>query len=252
MHDNERESVTDPARSLRTPPHSIEAEQSVLGALMLNNDAFFEVAAVVQANDFFRPQHRIVFEAMGRLAGDNQPLDAVTVSEALGSGALLEKAGGIAYLAELVDGTPGASNVAAYARILRDRSDKRTTIRLASQIIAASFDSTEEPRDIGPQLQQLNDLQAGRSVGGPRPVGAWIFEAQAVLDAAASDTGPKPVVSGLTDLDKVVGGFGPGHLVVVGARPGCRQDGLGDGRCRPQCAGRPRAGGVLQSGDDGP
>ena len=111
----------------------------MLGALMLNNDAWFDVLDILAPTDFYRPQHRIVFEAMAALSRDNQPLDAVTVSESLQSSGLLEKAGGIAYLAELVDGTPGASNVAAYARIVRDRSTLRKLIAAANQIVEKAF-----------------------------------------------------------------------------------------------------------------
>ena len=110
---------------LRISPYSTKAEQSVLGALMLNNDAWFDVADVLTAADFYGPRHQLVFEAIAALAGDRQPLDAVTVLTRLESVGLLEKVGGVSYLAELIDGTPGASNVAAYAQIVRELADIR-------------------------------------------------------------------------------------------------------------------------------
>ncbi|MCZ6618572.1 MAG: replicative DNA helicase, partial [Gammaproteobacteria bacterium] len=94
---------------LKTPPHSVEAEQSVLGGLMLDNDAWFNVAEVISEQDFYRPQHRLIFESMVDLSNDNNPLDAVTVSERLQSRGVLDKAGGLAYLGELAEGTPAAS-----------------------------------------------------------------------------------------------------------------------------------------------
>ena len=101
-------------------PHSTKAEQSVLGALMLNNDAWLDVADVLTAADFYGPQHQILFEAIAALAGDIEPLDAVTVLTRLESVGLLEKTGGVAYLAELIDGAPDASDLVRYARIVRE------------------------------------------------------------------------------------------------------------------------------------
>ena len=92
---------------------------------MLNNDAWFDVADFLTAADFYGPQHQLVFEAIAALASDIEPLDAVTVLSRLESVGLLEKTDGVAYLAELIDSTPGASNVAAYAQIVRELSDIR-------------------------------------------------------------------------------------------------------------------------------
>ena len=112
---------TNPVTALKVPPHSMEAEQSVLGGLMLDDQSWFDLIEVVTATDFYRTQHQIIFDAMNELAADDAPLDAVTVSERLSSKGLLEKAGGISYLAELAESTPGASNVLAYGKIVRER-----------------------------------------------------------------------------------------------------------------------------------
>ena len=103
--------------NLKVPPNSLEAEQSVLGGLMLNNDAWFDLVEICMAKDFYQARHTIIFEAMMSLANADEPLDAVTVSEQLRSQGQLEKAGGVAYLAELAEATLGASNVLAYAKI---------------------------------------------------------------------------------------------------------------------------------------
>ncbi len=131
--------------SLKVPPHSIEAEQSVLGGLMLNNDAWLTVSDVLTNRDFYRAQHQIVFEAMANLANANEPLDAVTLSEALSSRGLLEKAGGIGFLAELAESTPGASNVLAYAQIVRERSTLRQLIAAANKIAESAFQPQGRP-----------------------------------------------------------------------------------------------------------
>ena len=129
----------DPTSRLKVPPHSVEAEQSVLGALMLNNEAWFNVADKIEARDFYRAAHQIIFEVMGELANDNQPLDAVTLSEALQSRGLIDKAGGNVYLAELVESVPGASNIVAYADIVRERSTFRQLIQTAANISDSAF-----------------------------------------------------------------------------------------------------------------
>ncbi len=104
-----------PVAEVRTPPHSIEAEQAVLGGLMLEASAWDTVADRVRAEDFYRPDHRLIFEAIGALAGNAKPCDVVTVSEQLERMGQLDDAGGLAYLATLARDTPTAANVRAYA-----------------------------------------------------------------------------------------------------------------------------------------
>ena len=129
----------DAEQRLKIPPNSIEAEQSLLGGLMLDNDAWFNVAEVVNASDFYRGQHQIIYEAMTDLAAEDQPLDAVTVSDRLQSKGMLEKAGGLAYIAELTESTPGASNVVAYGHIVREHSTLRQLIGAANRIAESAF-----------------------------------------------------------------------------------------------------------------
>ena len=132
-----RESGT--LEDIRTPPHSVEAEQAVLGGLLLDPIAWDNVADVVRAADFYRPDHRLIFEAIGALAGNGQPCDAVTVSEHLQRTQLLDEVGGLAYLGTLVRDTPTAANVRAYAAIVRERSLLRKLIRAGGEIAASVF-----------------------------------------------------------------------------------------------------------------
>ncbi|MCY3819091.1 MAG: hypothetical protein OXH52_06975 [Gammaproteobacteria bacterium] len=130
---------------LRLPPHSIEAEQSLLGGLMLDASAWLEVAERVSADDFYRPQHRLVFGVLADLADADEPIDNVTVRDALSNRSLLDKAGGAAYLVDPVESTPGASNVAAYARIVRERATLRRLLAVAKGIAASTLSA--EGRD---------------------------------------------------------------------------------------------------------
>ena len=195
----------------------------MLGALMLNNDAWFDVSDIVVPTDFYRPQHRIVFEAMETLSRDNQPLDAVTVSETLQSRGLLEKAGGIAYLAELVDGTPGASNVAAYARIVRDRSTVRKVIAAANRIVDKAFvregGSDEELLDYAEQ--EIFEISEDRAKSdGPQEVNPLLDGAvHRVTELSRNKGAITGLATGFADLDRMTAGLQKADLIVVAGRP---------------------------------
>jgi len=113
---------------IKVPPHSVEAEQAVLGGLMLDNRRFDEISEVISAADFYRQDHRLIFGAVERLASENEPLDVVTLAEFLERAGDIEDAGGLAYLAELAEKTPGAANIRAYADIVRERSILRQLV----------------------------------------------------------------------------------------------------------------------------
>jgi replicative DNA helicase len=213
----------DQLERLKVPPHSFEAEQSVLGGLMLNNDAWFNVTDIVTARDFYRPPHQIIFEVMAALANDNQPLDAVTLSEALSSRALLDKVGGIAYLANLAENTPGASNVVAYARIVRERSTLRQLIAAANKIAEAAF------RPQGRPSRELLDLaeaevfrihEGNLHDGGPQPVVPLLTRAVERIEKLYASRSPiTGLPTGFTDLDKKTAGLQSSDLIIVAGRP---------------------------------
>lgn len=208
---------------LKVPPHSVEAEQSVLGALMLNDDAWFNVAEVVEASDFYRAQHQIIFEAMTDLAGDAQPLDAVTVSERLQSRGLLEKAGGLANLGELTESTPGVSNVVAYARIVREHSTRRQLIGAASRIAESAFVPEGKPSgDLLDQAEQeVFRIAEGRlKDGGPEKLGPLLTRAvERIEKLQSSPNSITGLATGFEDLDKKTAGLQASDLIIIAARP---------------------------------
>lgn len=120
--------------TLKVPPHSIEAEQSVLGGLMLDNQAFDRVAELVVAQDFYTRTHKLIFEAMTKLVEASQPIDLITISENLEKNNQLDTVGGFAYLAEIAKNTPSAANIDAYASIVRERAVVREMISVANEI----------------------------------------------------------------------------------------------------------------------
>src|SRR6186713_2550562 len=143
------------ADSLRTPPHSIEAEQAVLGGLLLDTSAWDQVGDAVTADDFYRRDHRLIFEAIGQLATESKPCDVVTVSEHLERRAQLEEAGGLAYLGTLARDTPSAANVRAYAQIVKERALLRALITTGSEIAASVFnDDGMSARELVSQAEQ--------------------------------------------------------------------------------------------------
>ena len=133
------QSASDSAESLRTPPHSIEAEQAVLGGLLLDTNAWDQVGDSVSADDFYRPDHRLIFDAICALAGESKPCDVVTVSEYLERRARLDDAGGLAYLGTLARDTPTAANVRAYAQIVKERALLRGLISAGTSIVSSVF-----------------------------------------------------------------------------------------------------------------
>ena len=190
---------------------------------MLNNEAWFDVSDIVAPSDFYRPQHRIVFEAMAALARDSQPLDAVTVSEALQSRGLLEKAGGIAYLAELVDGTPGASNVSAYARIVRDRSTLRKVIAAANQIVEKAFvrEGQSDAEVLDYAEQEIFRISEDRAKSdGPQDINPLLDNTvRRVKELSKSKGGITGLATGFADLDRLTAGLQKADLVIVAGRP---------------------------------
>jgi len=138
--DNKRADAGAPrATSLKLPPHSIDAEQSVLGALMLDNSAWHDLSEIIIAEDFYRKEHYLIFQAMQHQAAAGNPVDLVTLSEALDNANNLEKVGGVDYLGELVENSPSTANILAYANIIRERAILRKLISAANAISENAF-----------------------------------------------------------------------------------------------------------------
>jgi len=136
---------------LKVPPHSIQAEQSVLGGLMLDNQAWDTVADRVGEEDFYRKDHRLIFRAILGLAGREEPFDVITLSETLQKAGQLEDAGGLAYLGALAKETPSAANIGAYADIVRERSVLRQLIHVGTEISNSAFQT--QGRETGELLE---------------------------------------------------------------------------------------------------
>jgi replicative DNA helicase len=204
-------------------PHSIEAEQSVLGGLLLSNDAWDAIAEQVTPSDFYRSDHRLIFRQMARLAEINEPIDAVTVAEALNASGELDAAGGFAYLAELAKETPSASNIRAYATVVSERASLRHLIQAAQDIAESGY--TPEGRTSDELIDEaerkiMQISEQGPKAGGPQEVNPLLTKAVEKIDELYNSGGDITGLStGYTELDKMTSGLQKSDLVIVAGRP---------------------------------
>ncbi|MFP5382936.1 MAG: replicative DNA helicase [Gammaproteobacteria bacterium] len=209
--------------NLKVPPHSIEAEQSVLGGLMLNNRAMDDVVDRVAPEDFYRHDHRLVFTVLGELHERGQPFDVVTVSESLARKHLLADAGGLAYLGELARNTPSAANIVAYADIVRERSVMRQLIRVANEIAGNAFnpEGRSVPELLDDAETRVFQIAEGRQRGsGPvalKDIAPAVVDR--IRDLAANPGSVTGIPTGFDLLDDKTSGLHKGDLVIVAGRP---------------------------------
>jgi replicative DNA helicase len=213
-----------PVADVRTPPHSIEAEQAVLGGLMLEASAWDNVADAVRPEDFYRPDHQLIFGAIGALAGNGKPCDVVTVSEQLERMGELEAAGGQPYLATLARDTPTAANVRAYADIVRERSLLRKLIKAGTEIAGSVFnDEGHTARDLVDLAEQkvFEIAEAGfRARDGAVAVRSLLPELIDQIDEWHTNPNAlRGLATGFSEFDRITGGMRPGDLIIVAGRP---------------------------------
>lgn len=209
--------------NLKLPPHSLEAEQSVLGALMLEETAWDRAAEIVTEADFYRRDHRLIFRALAMLADESKPRDALTVSATLNRLGELEEAGGMAYLGEIVKNTASASNVAAYAEIVRERSVLRQLIRASYEISDAAYQPQGATSDeILDQAERKIFAIAEQQTKGDGPQAIRPLLAKAVNrieQLFSSNEALTGLSTGFADLDERTSGLQKADLVIVAARP---------------------------------
>ena len=209
--------------SARVPPHSVEAEQSVLGALMLDERAWESVSETIQDNDFYRHEHRLVFRSIAHLTASEQPIDVVTVAEELEERGQLDKIGGASYLSRLVDMTPSIDNCEAYAQIVNERAQQRRLIEAANDIIDKAYepagdDSLTLVSDAEKAIAQI--AEGSRKDGGPQLVAPILKQTLEQLDQMFNQPdGLTGITSGFTEIDSRTSGFQKADLVIVAARP---------------------------------
>ena len=210
--------------ALKVPPHSIEAEQAVLGGLMLDNEAWPNVTERLNSNDFYRRDHANIFRAVEVLANDSKPFDVVTLAEWLRSHEQLSEVGGMAYLGQLAENTPSAANIAAYADIVRQRSILRGLISAGTQIVESAFRTEgrnpDELLDLAESLVFEIAERESKSRRGFRPIKELLVDALDRIDMLFQRDNPiTGVATGFYELDNMTSGLQKSDLVIIAGRP---------------------------------
>ena len=212
--------------AIKLPPHSVEAEQSVLGGILLDTTAWDKIADLISERDFYRFEHRLIFRHIGRLTEFAKAVDVITVAESLENNAELDKAGGLAYLGSLAQNVPSAANIRRYAEIVRERAIMRQLAEVGSEIATSAYNPG------GRDARQLLDEAESRvfeiSEAGERgqqgfvpipPLLTQVVERIETLYSRDNDSDVTGIATGFTDLDRMTSGLQPGDLVIVAGRP---------------------------------
>jgi replicative DNA helicase len=214
--------MTDQGSELtRVPPHNIDAEQSVIGGILLDNEVLAGVLEVLRGAEFYRAAHRTIFSAVTQLFERNEPCDLVTLTDLLRSQKKLEEVGGASYLASLVDRVPSAANSSQYARIVKEKSMVRTLISRATEIVAAGFDSSLMAEDLLDQAEQaIFQVSEDRINPSFFPIKDIVKQniktLETLYDRKEMVTG---VPTGFTELDRFTSGFQSSDLIIIAGRP---------------------------------
>ena len=212
--------------ALKVPPHSVEAEQSLLGGLLLDNHAFDKIADLVTADDFYRDDHRRIFRHISKLIEASRPADVVTVGESIEASEDKDRTGGLAYLGALAQNTPSALNIRRYAELVRERAVQRRLAQVATEIAESALGPSG--KEIGQLLDEAESriLEIGekgqRGTQGYeeiQPVLARVFERIDNLFRQENKSDVTGVPTGYIDLDEKTAGLQPGDLIIIAGRP---------------------------------
>ena len=223
---NQAKSIDPAIAHLRVPPHSIEAEQSVLGGLLLDNEALDRITDLLTEADFYRSEHKLIYQQITRLLERGRPADVVTVSEAIEQAGLTDETGGLAYLGELAANTPSAANIRRYAEIVRERAVLRHLVVVGDEI------ATDALNPLGRDAKELLDsaeqkvfaiaemgARAQQGFVHINPLLTQVVERIQELHDRDNPSEITGVPTGFTDLDSKTSGLQPGDLIIVAGRP---------------------------------
>jgi replicative DNA helicase len=212
--------------ALRVPPHSIESEQSVIGGLLLDNAAWDRIADFVNADDFYRYDHRIIFQHVVKLINNARPADVITVFEALTNSGKAEEVGGLSYLNALAQNTPSAANIRRYAEIVRDRGILRKLITVSDEISSQAF--SPQGKEVKQMLDEAEAKifsiaeEGSRGAQGFVAIQPLLTEVVERIDELYNRDNQNEITgvpTGFIDLDRMTSGLQPGDLVIVAGRP---------------------------------
>jgi len=206
---------------LKVPPQNIEAERSVLGALMLDKDAIIKVANLIRLGDFYKDDHNAIYEAMVELYEQREPIDVLSLSNRLEEKKLLDKVGGSSYLTDLVNSVPSASNIVHYAKVVQKKSTLRKLITTASEIVELGYNESEDVEKV------LDEAEQKLFSVSQKYIKQDFVPIKAILEAAFNridelhkgDHKLRGIPSGFPDMDNILAGFQKSDLVIIAARP---------------------------------
>lgn len=222
--DTKKAKVTDG----RMLPHSIEAEQCVLGCALIDQDASFNIMSTLKEDDFYSQPHKIIFEAMRRIFLNNSPIDFVTLTENLEKNEMLDSVGGVDYLITLTNIIPSASNYANYMEIVKNNSVLRELIYAGQDIINKAYEDIKKEDALSYAEQNIFAIGEKDSRGGFSHIKEAVSNAIVNFEELQNNKGViKGVPSGIYGIDKITNGFQKGQLILIAARPGCGKTSLG-------------------------
>lgn len=203
------------------PPHNLEAEVAALGALLLNEEALPVVLRYLRPDDFYRPAHRRIFEAIVALFNRSDPVDLITLTDELERSAALDACGGASYVSGLTSGVPTSANIEYYARLVQGCSMRRRMLALSAELSADARNAGRDVREVIDDAEQhifdLSDQQLAGSYRSAREIiSPTVAKIEAIARSGAAYTG---VPSGYADLDRLTSGFQESEFIVIGARP---------------------------------
>ena len=213
--------MADVASAERTLPHNLDAEKSVLGAILIRNEAFNDAAELIDSHDFFRDAHRRIFDKMVALSERGDAIDFITLKEELSRASELDEVGGPAYIASLADGVPRSANVEYYARIVKEKSTLRSLIHSANKILVEAYEAEQEPDLLLDEAERaIFAIAEDRIRAGFVPLRDLVQSSFTTIEKLQQHKGAVTgVPSGFADLDQLTSGFQRGDLVIVAARP---------------------------------
>ncbi len=205
----------------RLPPQNVEAEQSVIGAMMLEKEAISKVAEFLRPEDFYREAHRLIFASILGLFDQNEAIDIITVTEEMRKNEKLESAGGIAYITSLANSVPTAANVLYYAKIVEEKAQLRSLIYTATEIAQMGYEASDEVANIMDQAEKkILEISSRRLGQDFAPIKEIIFDAFNKIETLyANKGGITGLSTGFKDLDRLTAGLQPSDLILIAARP---------------------------------
>lgn len=205
----------------RIPPHNIDAEQSLLGAILISENIIYDVVDIVRAEDFYRNDNRMIFESMMDLFSKNSPINIITVCDTLSNKGQLDKVGGTQYLATIADEVPISANAVSYAKIVAEKSVQRRLINAAQDIAKYAYEPDGDSGDLVEFAEkQIFEVAQRKSKKSYAPINDVLADVYTQLEALSGTKGVPGVPTGFVDLDKKLSGLRNSDLILVAARPG--------------------------------